>query len=223
MQAADAAAALNSSAATLERLLGFTPGELQLPEAPRLPNVDEALAAVRKRPDIEAGRLSVSQAQHNLWSFEGQRFWPRVDLQAEFFYVYPSFTPVNWRTFALLTIPLFSTGAEHVQVEAQRVVLRNAEDALRRDELAAEEQVKTVYAQLSAAALRRDLASAQIADAQENFALVRQQFRLGAVTFLEVTNAQAVLTEAESQRVVADFGHHLAVYQLLAAAGLLSL
>ena len=100
---------------------------------------------------------------------------------------------------------------------------RNAVHSAR---LSLELQQKIVVEEIEQAAIRvasseqaAELAEKQVAAAREHYKLVDKQVRLGAITFLEVTNAQAVLVEAENAFEVASMERVIAVYDYLFAIG----
>jgi outer membrane protein len=152
--------------------------------------------------------------------------WPTVKAigQADYFDpVVPGFEKAEFRAIALISFPLYQGGAEFTAIRHQRVVVDDAsmgERRLRRD---ITEQVKSAELELEAAQNTYNLSQDQIRDARENYDLVQNQFKLGAATPLEVANAQANLSEAETQNLVAGYQQQLALYELLFATGQLQL
>ena len=67
------------------------------------------------------------------------------------------------------------------------------------------------------------IAEKELAGAQEHYKLITLQYKAGAITFLEVTNSQSVLTEAENASVLARIDRVSAAYDYLAAIGALDL
>jgi outer membrane protein TolC len=210
-----------------ERLMGLPPpATLVLPSTPAIPPVDQ-LQGQSNRNDLRATRFLKlqSRATEDLW--KGKIFWPTLDLQGTLFYSNPVgvFTPnaLVWTASAVLTIPLFQTGDEWVQLRLQKI----HSDAVSLQERLLQKQVtedvRRAANHVETATRAVTLSEQQVQIAQQNYTLVVNQFKLGATSFLEVANAQSALTEAENLRLVSGYERELAVYQLLFANGTLKL
>lgn len=213
---------------SFERLFGMAaPDGLVLPAPPPAPPLQIALdRAVVARSDFRAAQTRSKQTAAALSGLKGRVIWPTVKAigAADYFDpVVPGFEKTELKAIALISFPLYQGGAEFTAIRHQRVAMDDAsmeERRLRRD---ITEQVKSAELELEAAQNTFTLTQDQIRDARENYDLVQNQFKLGAATPLEVANAQANLSEAETQNLVAGYQQQLALYELLFATGQLQL
>jgi outer membrane protein len=214
-----------SAATSFQTLIGEAPpAVLSLPPTPQPLALDEAVRRVDDRADLRALKTAVLEAKARADAARGRRWWPLLDLEASGFVFHPEvFTRTDWSVAGVITFPLFSTGAEHIAVQVEEIRATNAGLELARQAELAVDQVRQAWVRVEGADRAASLAEAQVKEAAENYQLVETQFRLGAVTFLDVANAQAVLTEADSIRVAAVYERELARYELLFAAGALAL
>ena len=211
---------------SFERLVGIKPPPtLTLPSTPPLPNIEQATRLAAERSDLLALQRQALSARALEQSLGGAR-WPRLDFKFAYDQSYPTLVgtaPYTVQAAALLTVPLFQGGDEFLRVEAQRVVAEVASLRVTRLEKQIAEQLRSALNELDAAQQSFALAEQQIKDAQENYALVTNQFKLRTVTFLEVAAAQSALTDAENLRLISNFDRELAAYRLLFAIGTLQL
>lgn len=211
--------------ASFERHVGIgAPAQLTLPSTPSVPAPGDAFRAARDRTDLVALRRRMRQSLEQEGQVRGRGVWPTLDAQASAGYFYPAdLAPFSWRATLVLGLPLFLGGSEYTRVRQQQIqteIFRLQAEQLARD---IAEEVSRTLAAYQAADEAAKLLEQQVRDAQENYALVGAQFKLGAVTFLEVTNAQSALTEAENLRLVAIYDREGAAYQALYATGTLGL
>jgi outer membrane protein len=208
------------------RLVGEDPpADMEMPPTPPLLGVEQARSTARGRADLRALELEVKAARADEDAAAGKRWWPRLDLEAGA----QAFSPgafnqnYDWNVSGTLTVPLLQSGVELSE-------LARRENATHAAQLSLDLQRKVAVGEIEAAAIRAAsaekaaaLAQQQLDAAKEHYKLVDKQSRLGAITFLEVTNAQAVLVEAENTQEIATMDHMLAVYDYLFAVGALDL
>src|SRR5690606_14975444 len=118
-----------------------------------------------------------------------------------------------------LSIPIFQGFSRQRSLEAARVQRDDATHQVREQELALEADlsiglanVRTAYESALLEERNRDLAERQLT-------LARERYQVGAITFVELTEAQTVLTQAEGDRIIAVFAYHDAVTDLEALVG----
>jgi outer membrane protein len=118
-----------------------------------------------------------------------------------------------------LSIPIFQGLSRQRNLEAARIQRDDAAQDLRERELALEADlrialanVRTAYQSALLEERNRDLAERQLT-------LARERYQVGAITFVELMDAQTVLSQAESDRIVAVFAYHDAVTELEALVG----
>ena len=80
-------------------------------------------------------------------------------------------------------------------------------------------QLTQQFAALQAARLRRDIAGASFAAAEEDLRVQQQRYRLGAATIVEVMTSQVNLDQAEVDAVEARLDYLLAKAQIEAIVG----
>ena len=102
--------------------------------------------------------------------------------------------------------------AARVQEEDIRLELRSQEIALRASLTAALGQVSTAYA----AAL---IEQRNVALSDEQLRLARERYQIGAISFVELVDAETVKAEADRDLVAAVYAYHDAVTTLEAALG----
>jgi outer membrane protein len=213
---------------TLAFLIGpMPPRRLNLPPPPQIPTLAQALnLAQEKRRDLISLRLKTLSARA-FNDAASARFWPRLDISADGIVRAPSgsliFPSADWHLIALLTVPLFQGGTEYVESQRRESALVAAELTESLQTKVVKDEVLRAYPRLEAANRTAALAEEQVSDATQHYGLVVSQFKLGAVTFLEVANAQNLLSTAESQRAVAIYDREQAMYDFLFVIGILEL
>lgn len=117
------------------------------------------------------------------------------------------------------SLPLFQGLTRQRNLEAARIQRDDAALQLRDQELALRANVsidlatvKTDYQSALLEGTNRDLAEQQLR-------LARERYQLGAITFVDLVNAQTVLAQADRDRSAAIFAYHDAVSALEALVG----
>ena len=120
---------------------------------------------------------------------------------------------------AQFTLPLFNGWQREQRVAEAAVARDNARQAVRQQELAAQQAVRVAY-------LNLDAARQTVAIQDENGKLARQalllaetRYRVGQATFLDVANARADFARAENDRITAVYDFHRAFAALEQAVG----
>jgi multidrug efflux system outer membrane protein len=211
--------------AAFRRLVGRTPPRLAPPPLPAIPPPPQGLEAAKRRDDLQALHLQVRSAEEEQDAAAGRRWWPRLDLEASVQYVRPDPTGVDydWRVIGLLTIPILQSGRELTEVALRENNVRIAQLQLEQQRKLVVEEVEAGALAVASTAQSEDLANKQLTTAQEHYKLVDKGFRLGAITFLEVTVAQSALAEAERAFEIARIERVRAVYDYMFAIGAIDL
>jgi outer membrane protein len=212
--------------ANFTQLVGRAPpAVLEMPPQAAPPALTNGLEVAKKRDDLFALELRVREAEARTEAAEGLRFWPTLDLTggATFFVPEVQDLTYRWQVLGVLTIPLLQSGAE-----ANEIALR--ENATRIAKLQVEQQRKLTTAEVQAAwvvvetaTAAQDVGEKQLKAATDHYALVDKQFRLGAITFLEVTNATNALAEAELALEIARMERVRAIYDYMFVTGAIDL
>jgi HAE1 family hydrophobic/amphiphilic exporter-1 len=175
--------------------------------------LDQALtAALAERPEIKSAQIT-EQTRDELVGVEQAERKPHFDFTGN--YGYSVREPVNffhynysrWSFAVSATVPIFDGGRA-----AGRIAQAQAERAkAMQDRLSAENQirlqVKDAYDRLTVAERLLKAADLNVAQAQKAVDMTQANYGLGAATQLDVTDAQAALTEAERVRIDALHDH----------------
>lgn len=188
--------------------------------------LEQALnAALNDRPEVKSAKLTeltrdeiigVEKAEHKPhFDFLGSFGYSVRDPQNFFHYDYS-----RWSVAVSATVPIFDGGRA-----AGRVAQAQAErQKATQDRLSAENhvrlEVKDAFDRLNVAARLLKAADLNIAQAQKALDMTQANYNLGAVTQLDVTDAQAALNEAERVRIDALHDHADARASLRYAMGM---
>jgi outer membrane protein TolC len=218
----------DSEVAALEfqRLVGRPPPkQLDVPPLPELPDPDQGIDLAMKREDVRALELELARAEAAQRAARNRRWWPRLDLQENVQYANPKILAdsITYQILGMVTVPILQGGQEFVDVALRENDVHAA--ALRLEQLRklVLQDVRTASVQVSSSHRAVELADQQRAAARENYQLVDKQVRLGAITPVDVTIAQSVLTEAETAFEVATMENAVVAYDYLFAIGTLDL
>jgi len=118
-----------------------------------------------------------------------------------------------------VSLPLFQGLSRQRNVEAARAQREDMAQQLRDQELALRANLS-----IDLSTVRTDYQSARLEEqnlnlAEQQLRLARERYQLGAITFVELVNAQTVLAQADRDRTAAIFAYHDAVAALEALVG----
>ena len=208
-----------------QRRIGVAPpAELVLPVLAEQGEL-EAEQVARSRADVVARRASLQEAEAEQRAARGRRWWPRLDLEARVQYIQPELLgrSLDWLVMGTMTVPLLQNGREHTDLALRENAARIAALELERQRKVAVEETELAGVEIASARRAEEGAKKQLDAATSHYKLVDTQFRLGAITFLEVTNAQAVLVEAENAYEAAKMDQIRAAFDYQFAVGTLKL
>lgn len=197
------------------------------PEDPAHPTYAEALAMARKEsPDMLAAKANVRVAKNEMGIARSTLF-PTFSWSAS-----RNFTPQNrddllkfdsdygtWSVNASLGFTLFDAFHWKTAISNAKVGLKYAREGEQQTASAVDLAVKQAYLGVELANESRRLAEQTEASAQEDFNLAQEKYNLGAATILDLLDAQASLTEAQTARVNALYDQYVAVARLENAIG----
>ena len=178
--------------------------------------------AYAQRPEILADQVNVRVAQTGITlARAGLQPTLRVDANG---YYYPTtdFQNPRQRTAqisATLTIPLYDGNATHDLVQEARLRQQNAQTTLESQQSDVALDVNQSYLNLVTAANQIDAANTALASAVAARQLAEIRYRGGVGLFLEVTDAQAALVQAENSQVNAVYDYLVARAQFQNAIG----
>lgn len=133
---------------------------------------------------------------------------------------YPfGFTRSPWALSAQLSIPIFNGFAREERLEQAMASRNDARNNVRAGELQLTADVTAAYLTLETARKTVALQEQNAAKAKDELFLVEQRYRVGAATFLDVTQSRAAYEQAESDRINAVYDYHKAFAALESAVG----
>jgi len=197
--------------------------EVEVPgEPPVLQRVAELeSSAVRDRPEVQAAAAALEAAERargGIWS----GYLPSVSaLGRAQWQDPPGLTGENrsWAVGVVLTWDIFDGTRREAQLRESGAKVAEAEANSRSAELKAREDVVRARLDLEAAIANQEKAQEQRDLARENQRLVDLNYREGAATYIEVSDANNQLISAELAAVGEQVKSRLAALQLLRAAG----
>ena len=120
---------------------------------------------------------------------------------------------------AFFSLPIFDNFQREQAVEQAQVTHENSRYTLRARELQLTTEVTQAYLNLTAASQTVALQEQNAARAQEELQFAEERYRVGAVTFLDVTTSRGTLEQALIDRVNAIYDFHKAFAALESAVG----
>ncbi len=135
--------------------------------------------------------------------------------------------PFGWRSQPLaasltISLPLFTGLNRQQRMEEANIAVQNARHAVRSEELRVEAEAE-MFLRNASSAFRTARLQARVREtAAEELRLAEERFRSGMATSVEVTDAQANLSEAERAEIAAIYDYHqsLAALEALVGTGL---
>ncbi len=197
-----------------------------LPDAPAevsAIDVNQALITANgQRPEILQAQVNVRVAQTGI-KLARAGLEPTFSLSAAGnYYPTPSFQFPRQRTAQLtatLTIPLYDGGATRDRVQEERLRTQNAETSLASTRSDVALDVRQAYLNLVTAAQQIGAANAALQSAIGARQLAELRYKGQVGLYLEVTDAQAALVQAENNQVDAVYNYLVARAQFQNAVG----
>jgi outer membrane protein TolC len=118
-----------------------------------------------------------------------------------------------------VSLPVFQGFARRLRVETAQVAADDARHARRAEELRRRTEVATALRALQTAYRTVGLEQRNAAAAEEQWRLARERYRVGAGSFLELTQAEAQWTRANRDALAAVYAFHEALAALESAVG----
>jgi outer membrane protein len=120
---------------------------------------------------------------------------------------------------AMLSLPLFDGFAREQRLQEAMANRSDARYSVRAKELALTADVTAAYLTLVTAEKTAALQEQNAAKAKQELKLVQDRYRIGATTFVDLTEARATYERAESDRITAVYDYHKAFAALESAVG----
>lgn len=222
---------LAQSEHTLAILVGSLPSESSLPNIdlnqltlPRQLPVSLPSSLVRQRPDIQASEALLHQASAQV-GVATANLYPQINLNADYGWAATSpnllFHPMSnvWDYGGQLLQPLFHGGALQAQKRAAIAAYQQSYEQYRQTVLQAFKEVADVLRALEADAKELNAQNRAEIASRATLDLTRQQFKLGAVTFINVLNAEQQYKQIVISRIRAQTSRYTDTAALFQALG----
>jgi outer membrane protein len=118
-----------------------------------------------------------------------------------------------------VSIPIFPGLSRERQLEAARLQRDDAEYLVREQELALRSDLAVGLGAVNTAYQSALLEQRNQTVADEQLRLARERYQLGAITFIDLVDAETVKTQADRQRIAAIYAYHDAITSLEAVVG----
>lgn len=220
-----ARAGYDSSRSALATMLGRDGADfdVETPPEPAAPPPEGELedGAARDRPDVQATETAVTVAERTRGTIWG-RYLPSLGAFGRYQWAnIAGFTgrETAWAVGLALNWTLFDGSLREAELTENGAKVAEAEANLRSARLKARDEVRRARLELETAAANRQKARETVDLARENQRLVDVNYKAGAATYLESSDANAQLTTAELASVTEQLKAQLAELKLLKAAG----
>jgi len=120
---------------------------------------------------------------------------------------------------ATLSIPIFQGLSRQRNLEQARLQQEDATQQVREQEMALRADLRIGLANVRTAYQSALLEESNLQLAQEQLRLARERYQLGAITFVELVDAQTVVAQADRDRTAAVFAYHDTVTNLETLVG----
>ncbi|MEO8910323.1 MAG: TolC family protein [Gemmatimonadaceae bacterium] len=120
---------------------------------------------------------------------------------------------------ATLSLPIFDGFSREQRLQEAMASRSDARYSVKSKELALVADVTAAYLTLQTAEKTAELQEQNSAKAKQELKLVQDRFRIGATTFVDLTEARATYERAESDRINAVYDYHKAFAALESAVG----
>jgi len=200
---------LPSASLKLEGELSFKPAKITLEEA-----IDKAL---KERSDLKSLKLQKEMSEVALKLAEA---WnkPNLALVGNYQYQNPSGGEDEWggewNLNLVLSIPLFDGWANRARVAQRRSQVKQIDLSLRRLEAGIDLEVKKAFWDVEASEERIYAQEKNIEQAEEALSIAEVRYESGAITNLEVLDAQLALTRVRLGYLKALYDHNVGMAEL---------
>jgi len=160
--------------------------------------------------------LSNQLAECNAMAFTSTDAQAIRDQNAKFPF---NFTKSPRSVSATLSLPIFDGFAREQRLQEAMANRSDARYQVRAKELALTADVTAAYLTLQTAEKTVALQEQNGAKAKQELTLVQERYRIGATTFVDLTEARATYERAESDRINAIYDYHKAFAALESAVG----
>jgi outer membrane protein TolC len=188
---------------------------------PPLPALPELVAqAFAQRPEILQLQASVASAEAALRLAHTTNL-PDVSADASYGLSGATFPPDHrsWSYGVAVSWPFFDVGLTRGTIETARGNLLTSQGQLRLGQQTVAQEVTQAYLDVQAAGAQVSTAAAGVTSAEESLRVATGRYEVGLAAYLEVIDAEAALTQAQTSQVTAVYGLSMARAALARAMG----
>jgi outer membrane protein len=179
--------------------------------------LDAARTSCIREEEVRAAlNLSNQLAACNLMAFTATDAQAIRDANARFPF---NFTKSPRSFSAMLSLPLFDGFAREQRLQEAMASRSDARYSVRARELALTADVTAAYLTMTTAEKTVALQEQNAAKARQELKLVQDRYKIGATTFVDLTEARATYERAESERINAIYDYHKSFAALESAVG----
>jgi outer membrane protein len=179
--------------------------------------LDAARTSCIRTEEVRAAlNLSNQLAECNAMAFTSAEAQAIRDSNSKFPF---NFTRSPRSFSAMLSLPLFDGFSREQRLQEAMASRSDARYSVRAKELALTADVTAAYLILVTAEKTVALQEQNSAKARQELKLVQDRYRIGATTFVDLTEARATYERAESDRITAVYDYHKAFAALESAVG----
>jgi outer membrane protein len=191
------------------------------PTTPLPQSIDAAVTdALARRADLASQRARLESARETV-RVARAGYFPALSANGSFTYAGRELPAMvyNWAGSLNLSWSFFSGFATRHEVDEMEARVRAAEANLRAFEVNIRNEVELAFRSYADAQEKIAPAQALLTAAQQTLELAEGRYGAGAGSIVEVTDAQAILTQAQVSAIAADFDLQTARAGLLEAVG----
>jgi outer membrane protein len=179
--------------------------------------LDASRASCIRTEEVRAAlNLSNQLAECNAMAFTSEQEQAIRSSNSKFPF---NFTKSPRSLSAMLSLPLFDGFAREQRLQEAMASRSDARYGVRARELALTADVTAAYLTVTTAEKTVALQEQNAAKAKQELKLVQDRFKIGATTFVDLTQARATYERAESERINAVYDYHKAFAALESAVG----
>ena len=211
----------------LARLTGLPPNDnyeittdVPFAPAPELPLDDAIKQAFSQRPDLVAAQAQIKAAELTLSAAHAERL-PSLSLSADYGVIgtNPSQAHGTFSVAGSLKVPIWQGGRTGGDIEQASAALEERKAELEDLRSHVEADIRDAYLDLDAAATQVEVAHRNLEVTRQTLDLTRQRLDAGVTDYVEVTQAQESVAQAELDLINSTFSHNVAKLSLARALG----
>ncbi|RKX58841.1 MAG: hypothetical protein DRP29_05795 [Thermodesulfobacteriota bacterium] len=177
--------------------------------------------ALKNRPELKAKNKEILAQKEKVKSAKGE-YLPSIDVFANYYKKDSSFFPEDDEEFFAgikLSIPIFTGFLIKSKIERERAILEQKNFEKNNLELQIKQEVFTNYKNLETAKENYESAQAWLKSMEEDYKIIKEKYKNGLASIVDVTTILARLSEARAQVINSKYDLLQAYYILQKSLG----